>query len=65
MIVKLEDLKTAKICHPGARLWWKRHGLNWADFVESGIEAERLEATGDGIVARVVEAARVRIEGEA
>jgi hypothetical protein len=44
----------------GARGWWPRHGFVWADFVANGIEAEKLEATGDALALRVVEVARER-----
>lgn len=56
------DLRAAKICFGGARPWFRRHGLDWQAFVAVGIEAERLEATGDALAFRVTAEARLREE---
>lgn len=45
-------------CRSGARDWFKRHGLDWQDFVRNGIPATTLEATGDGLALAVVAWAR-------
>lgn len=42
-------------CNRGAREWFTRHGLSWAEFLAGGIEADKLRATGDAMAARVVE----------
>lgn len=54
------DLRAARYCLAGARPWFRRHGFDWQDFLDEGVEAERLEATGDTLVARVVRAAEAR-----
>jgi len=54
------DLRAAKICFGGARPWFRRHGLDWQAFVAEGIEAARLEATGDALAFRVTAEARAR-----
>jgi hypothetical protein len=54
------DLRAARICFGGARPWFRRHGLDWQTFVANGIEAERLEATGDALAFRVTAEARMR-----
>ncbi len=54
------DLRAAKICFGGARPWFRRHGLDWQAFVAEGIDAERLEATGDALAFRVTAEARAR-----
>lgn len=36
-------------CRGKSRDWFRAHGLDWADFVANGIDAERLEATGDAL----------------
>ena len=41
-------------CAAGARQWFAANGLNWADFVRAGIEAVRLEATGDPLALALV-----------
>lgn len=46
------------LCRDHAKLFAKRHGLNFRDFVRNGIEAEKLEATGDPFAIAVVQWAR-------
>ena len=50
--------RRAGFCRSGARAWFRRHGLDWQAFVRNGIEAERLEATGDGLALALVDWAR-------
>lgn len=45
-------------CARGARAWFARQGLDWAEFVRGGIDAEVLLATGDPLARRVVEHAQ-------
>jgi hypothetical protein len=59
-----KDIRAAKICFQGARPWFRRHGLDWQAFVRTGIEAGRLEATGDALALRVTAEARRRIAAE-
>ncbi len=60
--VRTIDLRVARICFRGARPWFRDHGISGPDFVVNGVDAEVLIATGDGIVDRVVKAAREREE---
>ena len=59
------DIRAARLCFRGARGWFRRHGLDWRAFVADGIEAERLEATGDALAFRVTAMARAREACEA
>lgn len=59
-IVTTQDLRAAKICFGGARPWFRRHGLDWSDFVANGVPAATLEATGDALAFRVTAEARKR-----
>ena len=45
-------------CRPKAKAWAKRHGIDYRDFVRNGIEAEKLEATGDAFAIALVKWAR-------
>ncbi len=45
-------------CAKQARLFFARHGLDWAQFVREGIAASALENTGDALALRLVEHAR-------
>ena len=58
--VYAKDIRTAKLCFAGARPWFRRHGLDWQDFLANGIDAERLAATGDALVLRVIAIAQAR-----
>lgn len=58
--IHLRHLAMAKpraICHDGAKRWWKRHDLDWSDFVLNGIAGQVLLDTGCGLAKRVVVAA--------
>jgi len=59
-IVLVEDIRVARICFQGARPWFARHGFSWQGFLADGIEAEKLEATGDALAFRVTAQARAR-----
>lgn len=45
-------------CRGQAKAWAARQGLDWADFVRNGIDAELLLATGDGFAIALVDWAR-------
>lgn len=45
-------------CNRGARDFFARHGLDWRAFLASGIDADRLTATGDAMALKVVERAK-------
>lgn len=42
-------------CHGQAREFFKRHNLDWWDFLNNGIEADLLLATGDALAAVLVQ----------
>ncbi len=65
MIVTLADIRAIGYCNSGARLWFARHGLDWAAFVRQGVAEETLAATGDAMAAAAIAQARKRIEAEA
>ena len=58
--VTIQDLRAARYCLAGVRPWFQRHGLNWQDFLEHGIDTNRLRATGDALVEPVIQAAETR-----
>ena len=58
--VTIQDLRDARYCLAGVRPWFRRHGLDWQAFLDSGIEAERLRATGDALVEPVIRIAEMR-----
>lgn len=58
MRVYMRHIRAAKLCAPGVKNWWARHGLDLKDFTKNGIDAEVLLKTGDPYALRVVEIAR-------
>ena len=58
MIIHIKNMHRVGMCSRGTRAFFKRHGLDWTDFLKNGIEAARLEATGDAMALQVTEAAR-------
>ena len=57
MIVRLSHVRKARLCNRGAREWFARQGWNWQEFLDNGIDADLLIATGDPYALRAVEAA--------
>ena len=66
MIVTIDDMRPAGVCKR-ARFWFDANGLDWRDFVRNGIESDRLLAVGTNQekILRVIEAARIRHNGQA
>lgn len=60
VMVKMAHMREAKYCARGVRAFFARHGLDYPAFLREGIQAEKLEATGDAMVKAVVEVARGR-----
>lgn len=58
--VMIHDLRAARYCLAGVRPWFRRHGLDWQAFLDGGIEAGILRATGDALVEPVIRQAEVR-----
>lgn len=59
--VTIDDARAAGLCARGGRMWAERHSLDWRAFLEQGISAETLLATGDAMALRAVEQAQRRI----
>lgn len=60
VMVTMQHARQAKMCSRGQRAFFMRHGLDWLEFLDKGIEASKLEATGDAMAMIVVEIARGR-----
>ena len=58
--VTIQDLRDARYCLAGVRPWFRRHGLDWQDFLAHDIEADRLRTTGDALVEPVIRIAEMR-----
>lgn len=62
MIITLQHLRSTNTwtdkqgyCATSSRAFFKRYGLDWADFVANGIEEEKLLATGNALAINLVE----------
>jgi hypothetical protein len=62
VIVTMRDVRATKGCARGARAFAQRHGLDWTDFLENGVDATVLEATGDHMALQLAAHARKRAE---
>lgn len=57
-IVTMRHIRRCKMCSGGSREFFKRHNLDWNKFLQEGIRASELEATGDAMAIRVAQEAR-------
>lgn len=57
-IIRMPDIRACLMCSRGSRKFFERHGLDWQDFLKNGIPASKLEATGDHMALKLVEATR-------
>jgi len=60
LIITMRDVRAAKGCSRGARAFCLRHGYSWTKFLEEGVPADLLLATGDAMAINIVEVARGR-----
>ncbi len=54
----MRHIRAAELCSGGARRWFESHGLNWSDFLTSGVEEDVLVALKDSLADRVIAVAR-------
>lgn len=63
--VTVQDIKVLGFCNKGARIFFGKNNLDWADFVNNGVDAELLKAIGDEMaLAAVAEAERRERDGQ-
>jgi hypothetical protein len=55
--VFMRHVRAADICAPGARWFFRKHGLSWRDFLSAGIPVSKLEEIGDPIALRAADKA--------
>lgn len=59
--VHMRHIRAAKLCSRGAREWAAAQGIPWNDFLDNGVDADRLEATGDPFAMKASAIARQEI----
>ena len=60
-LVTVQDLKSLGFCNRKSRLFFEKHGLDWASFVQSGISSDELDHIEDTLVDTSVAAAEQRL----
>ena len=53
-IVTIDDIRKTGHCVKGIRRWFEAYGLDFRQFISTGIRASELEATGDQLAFEVV-----------
>ena len=61
LIVTHADMRSLGYCNRGARDWFTRHQLDWPRFIDKGLPADVLLATGDSMAQDVVAVASQRM----
>jgi hypothetical protein len=61
--VFMRHIRAAKLCAGGTRAWFAKYGIPWGPFLESGVPAETLLATGDPLALKPVQQARAEANG--
>jgi hypothetical protein len=64
VMVRMEHLRAAGMCNREPRIFCRRQGWSWQEFIDTGLPAELLEATGDPMALRVAAIARAAHHGE-
>lgn len=57
VIVKMVHMRQLGYCSAGVRTFFQKHDLDYSGFLQDGIDARLLAATGDGMALRVIEEA--------
>lgn len=63
LIITPQHIYGAGLCARGARDWFARYDLSWAEFVACGLPAATLAATGDALALQVIAHAREQKRG--
>ena len=63
IVVTGAHLRAARFCSRGARMWFDRHGLDYAKFLSEGLSVNVVEQT-DALGRQVAEIARRQHAGE-
>ena len=65
MVARLEHARALGYCAKGMRRWFEGRSHTWAEFVERGVPADWLRATGDAMAIRVADLAEREAEASA
>lgn len=57
-VVRIKHAKKIGMCSRGVRQWFEANGLNYAQFLNEGLPASVVEATGNALAMKVAAVAR-------
>lgn len=60
--VTMRHIRQCKMCSRGTRAFFTKHGLDWSEFLRTGVPVEALEQTGDAMALQVAATARAEQE---
>lgn len=63
--VTIDDVRAVGLCVNGSRAWFARNGLDFRAFLQGGLPAADILATGDAMALRAVQQARERTARQA
>lgn len=64
VIVTIDDVRAVTLCARGARNWFRANRLDFNLFLQEGLPASVLEATGDSLALKVVTYAKEKKNGK-
>ena len=56
--ITMYDVRAAEGCSTGARLFFKRYGFDWSDFLKNGIDIEKIEPIDNAVSKRICKQVR-------
>lgn len=59
-VLKIDDISAAGLCHHGARKVATKLGIDWWDFLQNGIDIERIKHIDDVNVQNAIKTAIAR-----
>ena len=62
MKITMSDVRSIGLCSAGSRKFFKKHNLDWNEFLTNGIDQEVLLSTNDGMARWVVERLNGKVE---
>ena len=60
-ILTVRHLRSVGACASGTRLFFKRHNLDYNDFLKNGIDSEKFLATGNAMALKIVKKVRQNV----
>lgn len=54
-VIRMRDVRAAKMCSGGSRMFFEKHSLDWNAFLKEGILASKLIETNDVLALKIVE----------